>query len=93
MGAGRVAARSRPTSCPAPARSAPTLVGELGHAVRLARWSRCRSPASALLAAVIGGVGLAILFAQSRWIELALFPYAVILQVTPIVAIAPLIII
>ena len=33
------------------------------------------------------------LFAQSNWIELSFFPYAVILQVTPIVAIAPLIII
>jgi NitT/TauT family transport system permease protein len=31
--------------------------------------------------------------AQSRWIELALYPYAIILQVTPIVAIAPLILI
>ena len=30
---------------------------------------------------------------QSRWIESAFFPYAVLLQVTPIVAIAPLIII
>lgn len=47
----------------------------------------------ALLAAIIGGGGLAILFAQSRWIEASLFPYAVILQVTPIVAIAPLILI
>ncbi len=47
----------------------------------------------ALVAAVIGGGGLAILFAQSRWIEASLFPYAVILQVTPIVAIAPLILI
>jgi NitT/TauT family transport system permease protein len=47
----------------------------------------------ALAAAVIGGGGLAILFAQSRWIEASLFPYAVILQVTPIVAIAPLILI
>ena len=34
-----------------------------------------------------------ILMAQSRWVELALYPYAVILQVTPIVAIAPLILI
>ena len=48
---------------------------------------------AALLAAVIGGGGLAILFAQSKWIEASLFPYAVILQVTPIVAIAPLILI
>ncbi len=47
----------------------------------------------ALAAAVMGGGGLAILFAQSRWLEASLFPYAVILQVTPIVAIAPLILI
>jgi len=46
----------------------------------------------ALLAAVVVGVLLAVLFSLSRWIELSLFPYAVILQVTPIVAIAPLII-
>ncbi|GGG36523.1 ABC transporter permease [Chelatococcus composti] len=47
----------------------------------------------ALFAAVVGGVLLAILFAQSRWIELSFFPFAVILQVTPIVAIAPLLLI
>jgi NitT/TauT family transport system permease protein len=47
----------------------------------------------ALALAVAVGVALAILFAQSRWMERALFPYAVILQVTPIVAIAPLILI
>ena len=45
----------------------------------------------ALAVAVIGGVGLAILFTQSRLIEMSFYPYAVILQVTPIVAIAPLI--
>jgi NitT/TauT family transport system permease protein len=47
----------------------------------------------ALAIALVTGVALAIVMAQSRWIELALFPYAVILQVTPIVAIAPLILI
>ena len=47
----------------------------------------------ALLAAIIGGVVLALLFAQSKLLELSLFPYAVILQVTPIVAVAPLILI
>lgn len=46
----------------------------------------------ALLAAVLVGVLLALLFSLSRWIELSLFPYTIILQVTPIVAIAPLII-
>jgi NitT/TauT family transport system permease protein len=47
----------------------------------------------ALAIALVTGVALAVLMAQSKWIELALFPYAVILQVTPIVAIAPLILI
>jgi NitT/TauT family transport system permease protein len=48
---------------------------------------------AAFAAAVILGGAIAILFSQSRLLELSLFPYAVILQVTPIVAIAPLIII
>ena len=45
------------------------------------------------LLAAIGGIGLAVLFSQSRLIEYSLYPYAVILQVTPIVAIAPLLLI
>ena len=45
------------------------------------------------LLAAIGGVGLAVLFNQSRLVEYSLYPYAVILQVTPIVAIAPLLLI
>ncbi len=45
----------------------------------------------ALAVAVIGGVGLAILFTQSKFVEISFFPYAVILQVTPIISIAPLI--
>ncbi|MER3353644.1 MAG: ABC transporter permease, partial [Hoeflea sp. D1-CHI-28] len=44
-----------------------------------------------LALAVIGGVGLSVLFTQSRFIEMSLFPFAIILQVTPIVAIFPLI--
>ena len=44
-----------------------------------------------LALAVIGGVGLSVLFTQSRWIEMSLFPFAIVLQVTPIVAIFPLI--
>ena len=43
--------------------------------------------------AVVLGVFLAFIFVQSRALEVSLFPYAVLLQVTPIVAIAPLIII
>ena len=48
---------------------------------------------AALAAAAILGGSIAVLFSLSRILELSLFPYAVILQVTPIVAIAPLIII
>ncbi|MEA2976459.1 MAG: NitT/TauT family transport system permease protein [Alphaproteobacteria bacterium] len=43
--------------------------------------------------AAIGGIGLAVLFNQSRLVEYSLYPYAVVLQVTPVVAIAPLLLI
>jgi len=45
----------------------------------------------ALIVATLGGVGLAILFSQSRLVEYSFFPIAVVLQVTPIVAVFPLI--
>jgi NitT/TauT family transport system permease protein len=45
------------------------------------------------VAASVGGVALALLFNQSKWLEYSLFPYAVILQVTPVIAIAPLLLI
>src|SRR5437763_2829867 len=48
---------------------------------------------AALAAAAILGGGIALLFSLSRILAFSLFHYAVILQVTPIVAIAPLIII
>jgi NitT/TauT family transport system permease protein len=63
----------------------PTLLPSLGVTLKLTFM--------ALAIAIVGGVALAVLMAQSRWVELALYPYAVILQVTPIVAIAPLILI
>jgi len=45
------------------------------------------------VAAALGGIALALLFNQSRWLEWALFPYAVVLQVTPVIAIAPMLLI
>ena len=48
---------------------------------------------TALAFATLAGVAAALLFVQSRWLEMSLFPYAILLQVTPIVSIAPLIII
>ena len=61
------------------------LLGSLGVTLSIAL--------AALAVALVVGVLIAVIFAQSRWIEASLYPYAVLLQVTPIVAIAPLIII
>jgi NitT/TauT family transport system permease protein len=47
----------------------------------------------AFAVATVAGVLISFAFVQSRAVETALFPYAVLLQVTPIVAVAPLIII
>ena len=63
----------------------PSLMGSL--------WVTLRITLAALAAATLIGGAIAILFAQSRILEISLFPYAVMLQVTPVVAIAPLIII
>jgi NitT/TauT family transport system permease protein len=56
-------------------------------------WTTLRITLAAFVLALATGVALAVLFAQSRVLELALYPYAVVLQVTPVVAIAPLIVI
>ena len=63
----------------------PTLLAALGMTLRIAL--------QAFFAAIVIGTLIAFLFVQSRAIEMSFFPYAVLLQVTPIVAIAPLIII
>jgi NitT/TauT family transport system permease protein len=43
--------------------------------------------------AALGGIALGVLFNQARLIEYSLYPYAVVLQVTPVVAIAPLLLV
>jgi NitT/TauT family transport system permease protein len=52
-----------------------------------------RTTFEGFLLAAVGGIGLAILFNQSRLVEYSFYPYAVILQVTPVIAIAPLLLI
>ena len=44
-----------------------------------------------LLASIVVGVIVALIFAQSRWVRKMLYPYTILLQTVPIVAIAPLI--
>ncbi len=75
---------------PSPGRVLDTLIADFPTLLS-ALWVTLSITGMALIIAIIGGAGLAILFKQSRLMEMSLYPYAVILQVTPIVAIAPLI--
>jgi NitT/TauT family transport system permease protein len=81
-----------PYILPAPSRIATTLIADW-ETLSASLWVTLRITFSALLAAVVGGVTLAVLFAQWKWVERSFFPFAVILQVTPIVAIAPLLLV
>jgi len=56
-------------------------------------WTTLEITLAALLAAALGGAGLAFIMSRARWLERSLLPYAIVAQVTPVVAIAPLIII
>ena len=77
---------------PAPSLVAETLWRDLPSLLP-SLWFTLKITVGALVLAVAGGVLLAALFALSRPLETALFPLAIVLQVTPIVAIAPLIMI
>ena len=81
-----------PYVLPAPSDIGQAFVGNLPELMS-ATWTTLRIVVLAFAAAAVSGIALAILFSQSRIVEFALYPYAIILQVTPIVAIAPLLII
>lgn len=81
-----------PFLVPAPSAIAAAFMADSTSLMQSA-WTTLSITLQAFVLAVMGGVGLAILFTRSRWAAAALFPYAVILQVTPVVAIAPLVII
>jgi NitT/TauT family transport system permease protein len=44
-----------------------------------------------IVLSIVVGVGIALIFAQSRWVRRMLYPWTLLLQTVPIVAIAPLI--
>jgi NitT/TauT family transport system permease protein len=77
---------------PAPSLIATTFVADAPDLLH-ALWITLRVTLIALALAITLGTAIAFLFVQSPIIERSFFPYAIILQVTPIVAIAPLIII
>ncbi len=85
-------ARLPPFVLPAPSLVATTLITD--RAMLFASlWVTLRTTFAALGLAIVGGSSLAILFSQWKWLERALLPFAVVLQVTPIIAIAPLLLI
>lgn len=76
---------------PSPSRIVRTIVEQRTELA--AAWAvTVKTMLAALAAAIVTGTALAALFASSRVIEASLFPYAVILQVTPLVAVAPFIV-
>jgi len=77
---------------PAPSLVLATLWANLGSLMQ-SWWFTVKITFSALALSAVLGVGLAALFALSPWVERLLLPVAIVLQVTPIVAIAPLILI
>ncbi len=77
---------------PAPSLVAQTLVKD-GPSLMASMWFTVKLTLISLGCAIIGGILLGMIFALSRPIEMAFFPFAVILQVTPVIAIAPLILI
>lgn len=81
-----------PYLVPSPAAMTQSLATEWAT-LAAALWVTLKVTLLAFLAATVAGVLISFLFVQSKAIETALFPYAVLLQVTPIVAVAPLIII
>nr|WP_312967953.1 ABC transporter permease [Brucella intermedia] len=77
---------------PAPSLVAQTLIKD-GPSLMASMWFTVKLTLISLGCAIIGGILLGMIFALSRPIEMAFFPFAVILQVTPVIAIAPLILI
>jgi NitT/TauT family transport system permease protein len=55
-------------------------------------WITAAEAAGGLLASIAVGIGVAVVFAQWRWLRQTLYPYTILLQTVPIVAIAPLVI-
>jgi NitT/TauT family transport system permease protein len=71
----------------------PAAYGANFDTLAAALWFTLKITFFAFVLATAAGIALAVLFSQSRIVEFALYPYAVVLQVTPVVAISPLLLI
>jgi NitT/TauT family transport system permease protein len=81
-----------PYVLPGPVLVAQTLISDWGVLFR-SLLATLKTTLEGFVAASVGGIALALLFNLSKLLEYSLFPYAVILQVTPVIAIAPLLLI
>ncbi len=66
-------------------------VAERYHSLLNSIWITGEAAAGGLLAATVVGVLIALIFAQSRWVRRMFYPYTILLQTVPILAVAPLI--
>jgi NitT/TauT family transport system permease protein len=74
----------------------PTLVVQALHdrypSLLNSLWITTEEAAGGLAGSIVVGIAMAMIFAQWRWLRQTLYPYTILLQTVPIVAIAPLII-
>jgi len=81
-----------PYILPAPSLIATTLVADW-PLLSASLLTTLKTTLTGLVLAVIGGVGLAVVLSLSKAVEYSLYPFAIVLQVTPVIAIAPLLLI
>jgi len=83
--------RIKPFMLPSPLIVARAIASRF-HSLLISLLITGEAAAGGLIASIVVGVGVALIFAQSRWLRRLLYPYTVLLQTVPIVAVAPLII-
>ena len=87
-----LSARYPPVLLPSPVEVTQAAVAGAPTLVEATTTTAVASLSGLLIAVGFGLVG-AMLFSRSRWIEAALYPYALLIQTVPIVAIAPLLVV
>jgi NitT/TauT family transport system permease protein len=89
--AAQVAFADRPYLLPSP-RVVAVRAWEIRESILRSSWTTLSSAAAGYLIAIVTGMGFAVLMAESKALERSVYPWAVVLQVTPVIAIAPIII-
>lgn len=67
-------------------------VGENGDVLLMASLATLKEATLGYLMAIVGGISFAAVLSQSKLLERSIYPYAVLLQTVPVVAVAPLIV-